>query len=123
MERSEAQRWLERYVEAWRSNDATIIEGLFSKDVSYRYHAYDEPIVGRDELVRSWLESPDDPDSWEASYTPFVVEGDRMVATGTSRYFPVGEFPERLFYNVFLIEFDDEGRCREFLEYYLKEPS
>ena len=29
---------------------------------------------------------------------------------------------ERTYLNVFLIEFDGEGRCRAFVEYYMKEP-
>lgn len=45
--------WLDRYVEAWKSYDRGQIEALFSPEVEYRYHPYDEPIVGRDEVVRS----------------------------------------------------------------------
>lgn len=122
MEHQDVQDWLDRYVEAWRSNDPDRITALFSEDVSYRYHPYDEPLRGRDVVVRSWLDEPDDPESWEASYQPFSVEGSRVVATGTSRYFPHGGQPERLYHNVFLIEFDDQGRCRSFTEYYVKEP-
>lgn len=123
MDRAGAQRWLERYVEAWQANDRDLIADLFSDEVSYRYHPYDEPVVGRDKLVDSWLESPDDPDSWEAEYWPYALEGDRLVAIGKSRYNATDQHPARTYYNAFLIEFDDKGRCREFTEYYLREPS
>lgn len=121
METGDAQRWLDRYVEAWRSNDPAVIGDLFTEDASYRYHPYDEPVVGRDEVVRSWLEEPDDPDGWEARYEPFAVEGDRLVATGRSRYYAVGDDPERVYHNAFLIELDADGRCRSFTEYYVLE--
>jgi hypothetical protein len=123
MDRAGAQRWLDRYVEAWRSSDRGLIADLFSGDVSYRYHPYDDPVVGRDKLVDSWLEHPDDPDTWEASYTPYVVQGERMVAIGKSRYKATDEHAARTYHNAFLIEFDDEGLCRGFTEYYLREPS
>ena len=120
MDRAGAQRWLERYVEAWRSNDRDLIADLFSEDVAYHYHPYDDPVVGREKLVDSWLENPDEPDSWEAEYMPYALEGDRLVAVGKSRYHATEENAGRTYHNAFLIEFDDEGRCRSFTEYYVK---
>lgn len=55
MDRETAQDWLDRYVDAWMSYDPDDVSGLFSEDVAYRYHPYDEPIVGRDAVVASWL--------------------------------------------------------------------
>ena len=55
-----------------------------------------------------------DPGAWEARYEAWAVEGDRAVATGTSRYDDADG--KRLYHNVFLITFDTEGRCREFTE-------
>lgn len=120
MEHTDAQDWLDRYAAAWRSNDPEQIAGLFSEEVSYRYHPYDEPVEGREAVVRSWLDQPDDPVSWEAHYAPFAVEGNRVVATGESRYFARDDKPERLYHNCFLIEFDDQNRCLSFTEYYVK---
>jgi SnoaL-like domain len=121
MDQAGAQRWLERYVEAWRSNDRDMIADLFTEEVSYRYHPYDEPVVGRDKLVDSWLEHPDEPDSWDAEYTPYALQGDRLVAVGKSRYNATDEHAARTYHNAFLIEFDEGGRCRSFTEYYVKE--
>ncbi len=58
MDHAAAQEWLDRYIAAWESYDAAAIAGLFSEDVVYRYHPYDEPIVGRDAVVASWLGEP-----------------------------------------------------------------
>ena len=55
MDRTSAQEWLDRYVAAWLSYDPDDIAALFSADVAYRYHPYDEPVVGRDAVVASWL--------------------------------------------------------------------
>src|SRR4051795_5439460 len=55
MDHGTAQDWLDRYVAAWLAYDRELIEALFSEDVEYRYHPYDDPIVGRDAVVASWL--------------------------------------------------------------------
>jgi hypothetical protein len=93
MTREEVQAWLDRYIEAWSSYDAGAIGDLFSDDARYRYHPSDEGFVGREAIVRAWLEpsgdasTRDEPGTWEARYEPFAVDGDRAVAVGSSRYF------------------------------------
>ena len=74
MDRPTLQRWLDSYVEAWRSNGATAIGELFSADAEYRYHPADEPLFGRDAIIASWLGEPDEPGTWDAWYQPFAVE-------------------------------------------------
>jgi hypothetical protein len=52
-----------------------------------------------------------------------AVEADTVVATGTSRYREVPGGPVvRTYDNCFVMRFDDQGRCREFTEYYLLRP-
>ena len=131
MDREPAQDWLDRYVDAWMSYDPDDISELFSNDVVYRYHPNDEPIVGRAAVVASWLgesssgdaSTRDAPGTYEAEYSPVAVDGDTVVATGTSRYREVPGGPVvRVYENCFIMRFDGEGRCREFTEYYLRRP-
>jgi ketosteroid isomerase-like protein len=131
MERETAQDWLDRYIDAWMSYDPDAISGLFSEDVAYRYHPNDEPIVGRAAVVASWLgqdasgdaSTRDAPGTYEAEYSPVAVDGNTVVATGTSRYREVPGGPVvRIYENCFIIRFDEAGRCREFTEYYVRRP-
>lgn len=119
------------YVEAWRTYDPERIRALFSADVVYRYHPYDEPVIGADAVVASWLgetdadgtSSRDAPDTFDASYTPVAVDGATVVARGTSRYRRQPGGPvDRTYDNCFLMRFDDEGRCAEFTEFYVRRP-
>jgi ketosteroid isomerase-like protein len=114
------QRWLDDYVAAWRSYDRDAIAALFVADAEYRYHPWDEPVVGRDAIVESWLEEPDEEGSWSAEYRPWVVAGGDAVAVGVSRYLGSGGAVEREYHNVFLCRFGEDGRCREFTEHYLR---
>jgi ketosteroid isomerase-like protein len=123
MTRDDVQRWLDDYVDAWRSYDPDAIGALFAEDVSYAYQPYDAPVVGRAALVADWLESPDAPGSWEAHYEPYAVDGDRAVAVGTSRYVDDAGAQRALYYNVWLLRFDGDGRCAEFVEYWREHPT
>ena len=124
MEKADVSRWLDEYVQAWKSYDHDAIDALFSDDVSYRYHPYDEPIRGREAVVFSWFgESEgdgaprDDPGTYNAGYLPVAVDGDVAVATGRSTYYAVPDGPIRETYdNCFVMRFDADGRCREFTE-------
>jgi ketosteroid isomerase-like protein len=131
MDQQTAQDWLDRYVEAWMSYDPGDISRLFSENVAYRYHPYDEPIAGRDAVVASWLgqsasgdaSTRDAPGTYEAAYSPVAVDGDTVVATGSSRYREVPDGPiVRAYENCFIMRFDGEGRCCEFTEYYIRRP-
>jgi hypothetical protein len=131
MDHETAQDWLHRYADAWKSYQPDDISSLFSEDVVYRYHPSDEPTVGRDAVVASWLgegttagaSTRDAPGTYDAQYSPVAVDGDTVVATGTSRYREVPGGPVvRTYDNCFVMRFDGEGRCREFTEYYVRRP-
>jgi hypothetical protein len=125
MKKADVQGWLDRYVAAWRANQREPIEALFTDDATYRWTPYggeDRTVRGRDAIVSSWLEQPDDPGSWEASYEPYAIDGDRAVAIGTSRYDASGDQPERTYYNAYLLRFAADGRCSEFTEYFMQQP-
>jgi ketosteroid isomerase-like protein len=132
MDHGTAKDWLDRYVAAWISYDQKAIADLFTEDVSYRYHPSDEPTVGRDAVVASWLGEPtaqevssrDAPGTYEAAYAPVAIEDDVVVAVGTSTYYTVPGGPvDAVYDNCFLMRFDGSGRCSDFTEYYVKRSS
>jgi hypothetical protein len=131
MEREDVDRWLAAYVAAWKSYGRNEIAALFSDDVTYRYHPYDEPLRGREAVVASWLGEDDDEDSapdpegtYDASYATAAVDGDVAVATGSSVYRTTPGGPiDRTFDNCFVMRFDAAGRCREFTEWFIERPS
>jgi hypothetical protein len=115
--RIQVQDWLDRYVAAWRSYDRSSITDLFTPDAEYRYHPYDQPLIGAAAIAESWLESPDEPDSWSAAYEPNLIEGNRAVVTGRTEY-------DRgsVFWNLWTLEFGPDGRCSHFVEWYMQQP-
>jgi hypothetical protein len=128
MTRADVQAWLDAYLAAWKSYDPGAIADLFSEDAEYRYHPADEPVRGRDEIVRSWLEpvgyesGRDEPGTYDGEYRPFAVDGSRAVAVGMSTYWSDASRSEiqAVYYNAWLLEFDAAGRCRSFIEYVME---
>jgi ketosteroid isomerase-like protein len=131
VDRAGVQAWLDNYVAAWLSYDADDIRALFTEDIAYRYHPYDNPIVGREAVVASWLgevasnstSTRDAPGTYAAHYAPVAVDDDVAVATGTSSYREHPDGPVvRTYDNCFVMRFDTGGRCREFTEFYVRRP-
>ena len=92
------------------------------EDAEYRYHPWDDPISGRDAIVADWLESPDAAGTWEAQYEPYAIDGDRASAIGTSRYTNPDGSLRTLYYNHWTLRFDGQGRCIDFVEYFMELP-
>jgi hypothetical protein len=130
-DRDHVERWLDDYVAAWKAYDPDLIGALFSEDVRYWFHPYDDPVLGREAVVEAWLGESDHPGAssrdpegtYEGDYEPLAVDGEVAVATGTSTYTerPGGPVTE-VYDNCFVIRFDPDGRCREFTEYFVKRP-
>jgi ketosteroid isomerase-like protein len=130
--REEVDRWLADYLEAWKTYDRDEISALFAEDIAYRYHPYDDPIEGREEVIKAWRAegdhpeagTRDDPGTYEAKYTAVAVDGNVAVATGWSTYRDSADGPvARTYDNCFVMRFDSDGRCREFTEWFMRRKS
>ena len=118
MELETVTAWTDAYVDAWRSNDAVRIGGLFTEDATYAYDPWSEPLQGRQAIVDDWLKQPDEPGSWEANYRPMLAHGDRAIVTGVTRY-----EDGKTYSNLFVIDFDENAKCRSFTEWYMRHPA
>ena len=121
MEKSAVVKWLGAYVKAWKSYSPEAIGALFTEDATYSYYPFEEPVRGREAIVASWLKHQDPPGTYDASYAPIAVDGNIAVAQGRSRYFKDSTQKQltKQWDNVFVIEFDDGGRCRSFSEWFV----
>lgn len=130
MNHEDVQAWLDRYVRAWETYDPALIGELFSDAAEYRYHPWDEPIRGRDAIVQSWVapegsaSGRDEPGTYLGRYSPWAIEGERAVAVGESLYWTdAGRATlDQAYDNAYLLEFDPDGRCRSFTEWYIRRP-
>lgn len=120
MDLAKLQEWIDRYVDAWSSNDPGKIAALFSEDARYFTAPFREPWRGRDAIVRKWTDHPDPPGSWDCRYEALAVNGSTGVVRGETTYFNDEGSPRTKFGNVFVIDFDAGGRAVEFTEYFME---
>ena len=121
------QTWIDAYLKAWDTYDPADIGELFTEDAEYRSHPADDPEVGRETIVHAWLNpggnasSRDDPGTYEGDLRPYAVDGSRAVVIGTCIYWKDASRSEvtRIYYNNWLLEFGDDGRCSSFTEYWM----
>lgn len=122
MNKEQVGEWLDRYVAAWKAYDRDLIGDLFSTDVRYRYHPYDDALEGRTAIVDSWLDDRDEAGRYDGDYRPAAIDGQTAVATGTSTYFDSRQEITERYHNVFVMRFDGDNRCAEFTEWWVKQP-
>ncbi len=116
MDGGAVERWVERYLRAWESNDPADIGALFSDDGRYYTAPFREPWTGRDAIVDGWLDRRDEPGDWEFRYIVLAVAGELGFVRGWTRY----PKDRREYSNLWIIRLDEEGRCSEFTEWWME---
>jgi ketosteroid isomerase-like protein len=117
MDRATLERWVEGYRRAWESNDSDDIGSLFTDDATYYTEPYADPTVGRDTIVADWIERKDEPGDTEFRVDDITVCDEVGFVRGRTKYFTT---PEREYSNLWVIKLADDGRCREFTEWWMK---
>ena len=120
MQRADLARWLGDYVAAWKEYDRDKIAALFADEARYRYRPEEDEIIGSQAIAESWFEDLDPPGSYEAAYEAFAIDGDRAVATGSTTYVDPDGSIKAIFDNCFVMRFDGDGRCSEFVEFFIE---
>jgi len=116
---SNAQRFLDGYLDAWRTNDPDTIRSLFAVDATYRGASGQRtPFTGIDEIVAHWLEERDEPGTWaflgaveHETATSAMIRGVTSYSTGPKS----GAYD-----NIWLVRFDDDGRTVEFQDWWFE---
>ena len=109
--------WLDRYEQAWRTNDADQIRDLFTEDAVYRWHPWEDPADGadgREEIVEAWLEQPDDPDDWTLDCERWPSNGDVGVARCVTRYRATARGQPASITTSGSLTLTEDGRCSDF---------
>jgi hypothetical protein len=123
VEKADVARWLGDYVRAWHEWDREQVLALFDDRASYRWHPYEDPVIGSQAIADAWLGDPDEPGGFDAAYEPVAVDGDTAVAVGSTTYSNPDGSIRAIFDNCFVMRFTEAGRCLEFTEWFVKRPS
>jgi hypothetical protein len=127
--RDELLAWVAANDEAWRTNDPEAIGRLFSEDGIYRlgpwegpWRGYTGPIVGREAIVDAWVSTFDPDATFKADVDVVAIEGRRGVVQRKITHQSLAGHPGSRYGCLWVIDLDEEGRCREYQEWYVEEP-
>lgn len=115
MDRSDVERWVDRYVEAWGSNDPAAIADMFTEGARYYTAPHRSPWEGRQAIVEGWLDRKDEPGEWSFRYEVLGVDGDLGFVRGWTDHHTEGPAS-----NLWVIRLEDDGRCSEFIEWWME---
>ncbi len=112
------QQWMETYGKASEENDPQASADLFAQDARYYESPFDEPIIGRDAIFEYWRKGAQTLKEKEAYCEILAVNGNTGIARWQSK-FTVIESGKRLALDcLFVVEFDDDGLCHTFHEWW-----
>jgi hypothetical protein len=111
MDRSEIERWLDAYGQAWQRRDADAAASLFSEDASYQWGPFEEPLRGRDAIRERWaLATGGQADVSFGSEPLALTESVAVARWWVSFVRPVSSTMVELD-GIFLLKFTAEGSC------------
>lgn len=116
IKRSAFEAWVRKYLACWKSNDVDEIGALFAANARYQTQAFRPPIVGRNKIVKMWLERAPWQGKWKFKYRWTAIEGNVGVLEGVTTYrAQIGTFN-----NIWTIKLQKDGRCSEFREQWVR---
>ncbi len=118
MNEAELRTWLEGYRLAWEARDPEAAAALFSEDARYYETPFLGPARGRDGVRDYWVNATRNQSDVTFSYEIVFVSGDRGVVRWWARFRRVSSGVTASLDGVFLLEFNDEGLCRELREWW-----
>lgn len=114
VDRPAVERWVAAYERAWRTAGTVGLDLLFSPQVRYHPSPWAPALSGIDAIRQFWEEERDGPDEpFTLVAAVLAVDGDTAVVRVAVDYAD----PPRQWRDLWVIRFDDAGRCAEFEEW------
>lgn len=112
------QKWMETYGRASAENDPQASANLFAENAVYYETPFAHPMVGRDAIFKYWDKGARTLKDKESTFEILTVRDQRGIARWQSR-FTIIESSKRLALDcLFLIEFNEKGKCQTFREWW-----
>jgi hypothetical protein len=112
------RRWLTIYGKASAENDPRASANLFAENAAYYETPFAEPMIGRDAIFEYWNKGAQELKDKESTFEILSVQDNLGIARWQSK-FTVIESGKRFALDcLFVIEFDDDGLCHTFREWW-----
>ena len=115
VDRAWVRRWVDGFEAAWRTHGTEELAAIFSRDAIYLHSPYADAVEGLPKIRTMWEEDRNGPEERFTLSTEIVaVEEGTAVVRALVRY---GEPMRQEYTDLWVLRFDDEGRCSRFEEW------
>jgi ketosteroid isomerase-like protein len=115
LKRTDVERWLARYEQAWRTAGTASLGELFTDDATYQQSPYAELLTGLGPIAAMWEAEREGPDEvFTMASTVVALDGNVAVVRVDVAY--EKSFPPE-YRDLWVIRFADDGRCAAFEEW------
>ena len=111
-------KWMGLYRKASEDSDLEAAADLFSQDAEYYETPFSDPIIGREAIYRYWSEAAQAQKDIHFSFEILDVKGNLGIALWKGEFVSVKSGSQVLLDGVFLVEFDRQGQCNKFREWW-----
>src|SRR5262245_51431638 len=115
---SDLNVWLERYKKAWEERDPEAAASLFNDDVNYYETPFGPPARGKDGIRTYWSAATQHQKDIHFTYEIVSAGVNIGVARWSAEYTRVPSEVRARLDGVFVLEFDDIGRCESLREWW-----
>ncbi len=112
--------WLEAYKAAWEKRDPDAAAALFAEMAVYQETPYRDPMRGRAAIRAYWEHVPRTQDEVHFHFEVLAVTGDVGIARWWASFVKIPAGKRVHLDGVAVINFDGEGKCRLFREWWHK---
>jgi ketosteroid isomerase-like protein len=112
------EAWLARYGEAWETRDADKAAALFTPEATYHEMPFDAPLEGAAKIREYWARVTADQRDIDFSSKPIVIDDDTGVAEWSATFRTASTGATIELNGVFVLQFDDAGRCTSLREWW-----
>ncbi len=112
------KKWMDSYRKASEEGNLKAAAELFAQNAEYYETPFNNPIIGRDTIHRYWSEATQAQKEVQFSYEILAVKGNLGMALWKGKFISVQSGSQVLLDGVFLVEFDRQGKCSTFREWW-----
>lgn len=112
------RKWLDMYGKASEDGDPKAAAELFSQNAEYYETPFDDPMIGHDGVYRYWSGSAQALKDVQFSYEILAVKGNTGIARWQAKFVSVRSGSHVALDGVLLAEFDEQGKCSIFREWW-----
>ena len=109
MNADDVRRWVSGYERAWRDQDSSAIERLFTEQAQYLASPYEVPRTGHEAIAAEW----NDPRPFTMDVESVTVDGSHAVVRVRVRY----SEPDQEYLDLWELDFDGPDRVERFVEW------